>query len=88
MKGPVSRLRSRLMATIAAATAWVLSTGILMAAVAGQEAPGESNLPFLYGVYTVTWATFFAYAFYVSRRQRELRSQIEELRRVLEERDK
>ncbi len=76
------------MATIAAATAWVLSTGIILAAAAGQEAPGESNLPFLYGVYTVTWATFFAYAFYVSRRQRELRRQIEELRRVLEERDR
>ncbi len=73
------------MATIAAATAWVLSTGILMAAAAGQEAPGESNLPLLYSVYTVTWATFFAYAFYVSRRQRELRRQIEELRRVLDE---
>ncbi len=76
------------MATIAAATAWVLSTGILMAAAAGQEAPGESNLPFLYGVFTVTWATFFAYAFYVSRRQRELRRQIEELRRALEERNR
>ncbi len=76
------------MAAIAAATAWMLSTGVLMAAVAAQEAPGESTLPFLYVVYTVTWATFFAYAFYVSRRQRELRRQIEELRRVLEERDK
>lgn len=76
------------MATIAAATAWVLSTGIILAAAAGQEAPGESNLPFLYAVYTVTWATFFAYVFYVSRRQQELRRQIEELRTALEERDK
>ena len=88
MEGPVSRLRSRLLATITAATAWVLSTGVLLAAAAGQEAPGESNLPFLYGVYTVTWAAFFAYAVYVSRRQGELRRQIEELRRVLEERDR
>ena len=77
------------MAAIAAATVWVLSSGILLAAAAGQEGvPGESNLPFLYGVFTVTWATFFAYAFYVSRRQRELRRQIDELRRVLEERDR
>lgn len=88
MKGPINRLRNRLMATIAAATAWVLTTGILLASAAGQEAPGESNLPYLYGVFTVTWGTFFAYAFYMSRRQQELRRQIDELRRVLEERDK
>ncbi|MBI2170650.1 MAG: CcmD family protein [Chloroflexi bacterium] len=43
--------------------------------------PGESNLPFLFAVYTVSWLAFFAYAFFMSRRQRELRREIEELRR-------
>lgn len=58
------------------------------AASPAQEGGGpEANLPFLFAVYIITWAAFFAYVFYVSRRQRELRNEIRDLRRALEDRD-
>ena len=57
-------------------------------AAPAQEGSGpEANLPFLFAVYIVTWASFFAYVFYVSRRQRELQNEIRDLKRALEERD-
>ena len=66
---------------------WLLLTGVVLAAGQGQaDSNPEANLPYLLGMYTVTWAAFFAYAFYMTRRQRELRRQIDELRRSLEER--
>ena len=40
----------------------------------------EANLPFLFAVYTITWAGFFAYLFFISRRQRELRNELESLK--------
>ena len=40
----------------------------------------EANLPFLFAVYIITWAGFFAYLFFISRRQRELRNEIESLK--------
>ncbi len=46
----------------------------------------EANLPFLYAVYTITWAAFFGYIFLLSRRQREMRREIKALRKALEER--
>ena len=48
----------------------------------------EANLPFLFAVYIITWASFFAYVFYVSRRQRELQNEVQDLKRALEERDR
>ena len=58
-------------------------------AAPAQEGTGpEANLPFLFAVYIITWAAFFAYVFYMSRRQRELRNEISDLRRALEEREK
>ena len=67
---------------------WLMLTGNALAAEHGQtnSAFDESPLPFLFAVYTITWAAFFAYAFYVNRRQRELRREIEELKKALEER--
>ena len=66
---------------------WPLLTGVVLAAGHGQaDSNPEANLPYLLGMYTVTWAAFFGYAFYMTRRQRELRSQIEDLRRSMEER--
>ena len=83
---PNASLR-KLLAAAGTLIVFSLFIGVIFGTLLGkQDVLGESNLPFLYGVYTVTWATFFAYAFYVSRRQRELRRQIDELRRVLEER--
>jgi len=52
--------------------------------VYAQEGTGssnpEANLPFLFAVYTITWAGFFAYLFFISRRHRELRNEIESLK--------
>ena len=62
---------------------------VTQGAVPAQEGGGpEANLPFLFAVYIITWAAFFAYVFYVSRRQRELRNEIQDLKRTLEERDR
>jgi CcmD family protein len=47
----------------------------------------ESNLPFLFAVFFIAWAAFFAYVFIMSRRQREMRSEIEVLKRVLAEKE-
>ncbi len=52
-----------------------------------QSRPPEANLPFLFAVFIVTWAAFFVYVFYVSRRQREMQGEIEALKRALEERN-
>ncbi len=73
-------------ASVAALVALVPLTAL--AAVAPQDAPGESNLGFLLAGTALAWAGFFAYAFYVGRKNSELRRDIEELRRTLAERDK
>ena len=75
-----------------AATAYVAALAALLpltalAAVAPQDAPGESNLGFLLAGTALAWVGFFAYAFYLGRKNRELRQDIEELRRTLTERD-
>lgn len=63
------------------------------AATAGpqtQEAEGrdpEANLPYLFAVFIITWAAFFGYVYIMSRRQREIRSEIEALKRALAERE-
>lgn len=75
----------RAKATVAAILVWLLSTNMVLAS--GPDGDGfdrEGNLPFLFAVYIVTWATFFGYAFYMNRRQRELRAEMEELKRTLE----
>ncbi len=49
----------------------------------GQDSKPEANLPFLFAVYTITWIAFFGYAFYLSRRQVELRREIQALQEEL-----
>jgi len=44
----------------------------------------SSNLPYLFAAFAVSWAVFFLYAFFVTRRQQEMQSQIWELRQALE----
>ena len=61
----------------------VASSGYL-AQASGSDP--EANLPFLFAVYILTWAGFFGYAFYMSRRQRDMRRDIEALRQALQER--
>lgn len=62
---------------------------ILERDVVAEEHGGdpESNLPFLFAVFFIAWAAFFAYVFIMSRRQREMRSEIEVLKRVLAEKE-
>ena len=55
--------------------------------VAQQNLRGESELPWLFAVYIITWAVFFGYIFVISRRQREMRSEIEALKRALADRE-
>ena len=52
-----------------------------------SDSDPEANLPFLFAVYILTWAGFFGYAFYMSRRQRDMRRDIEALRQALRERE-
>ena len=81
--------KGRLSAVAVVVALWLLLTGVVFAAGQSQAESSlydASPLPYLLGVYTVTWVAFFAYAFYMTRRQRELRLQIEEMRRTLEER--
>jgi CcmD family protein len=60
----------------------------LLGAAPAQGREPEAFLPYLFAVYAITWAAFFAYAFFVSRKQEELRREVEALRRSLEERDR
>ncbi len=52
-----------------------------------QDREGESELPFLFAVFLVTWAAFFGYVFMMSRRQRDMQRELEALRRALADRD-
>ncbi len=52
-----------------------------------EQSEAESNLPFLFAAFAVTWAGFFAYVLYVWFRQRELRRELRALRKALEERE-
>ena len=50
-----------------------------------QAALASPNLPFLFAAFAVSWVAFFAYVFFVNRRQQEIHREIEELRRSLEQ---
>ena len=52
-----------------------------------EEKEPEANLPFLFAVFIITWAAFFAYMFFTARRQREMQREIEALKAILSERE-
>ena len=96
----VSRTFRRLAAISASRTARALTTAVAvsllvlaltapaaLAAPAAQDAPGESNLGYLLAGTLLTWAGFFAYAVYLWRKNRDLRREVDDLRRTLGERD-
>ena len=41
---------------------------------------GETYLPFLFAVFAVVWVVFFVYLYFISRKQAELKREIEALR--------
>ena len=41
-----------------------------------EDMPGQSELPWLFIVYIVTWAAFFAYVFIMSKRQNDMMKEI------------
>ena len=51
-----------------------------------DDRESEANLPYLFAVFIVTWAAFFAHVFVMSRRQREMQREIEALKMALAER--
>jgi len=58
------------------------------AAATSSERDPEANLPYLFAVYSITWVAFFAYLFYLSQKQRDLRREVSELRQALSERER
>lgn len=48
-----------------------------------EEEATESELPWLFAVFAITWAAFFGYVLVMSRRQREMQREIEALSRTL-----
>ena len=64
--------------------------GQTVAGPQGQEdgSDPEAKLPFLFAVFFITWVVFFAYVFYMSRRQRDMQREIEALKRVLTEQER
>lgn len=53
-----------------------------------QVSEPDANLEFLFAVFIITWAAFFGYVFYMSRRQREMRKEIDILTRALLDRER
>ena len=45
------------------------------------------NIPYLFAAYAITWAFFFGYVFFTSRRQHEMEREVRSLRDVLDRRD-
>jgi CcmD family protein len=60
----------------------------LLGAAAKQNVNPNTNLGYLFAIYIITWAGFFAYIFLVSRRQRELEREIRQLKALVDEKGK
>ena len=93
---PASVLVALVVVTVATATApaplaaFDVGPGSVPAEAAVQpqnDDDPEANLPFLFAVYIITWGAFFGYVFYLSRRQRDMQSEIEALKRALAQRE-
>ena len=64
-----------------------LTAPAALAAPAAQDAPGESNLGYLLAGTLLTWAGFFVYAVFLWRKNRDLRREVDDLRRTLGEKE-
>jgi CcmD family protein len=50
-----------------------------------QAQPPPENFPYLFAALAVSWAGFFVYAFWISRRQQDLRREIDEIKQTLDD---
>lgn len=64
--------------------ALLLAALLLMLPALGAE--GEDFLPFLFAAFAVTWVAFFAYAFFITRKQADLKQELDTLR-ALQDKD-
>ena len=48
----------------------------------------EPGLSYLFAVYMITWAAFFGYAFFMSRRQRDMQREVDALKAALAEKER
>jgi CcmD family protein len=78
----VSRLRDhqQRLATVTVTSA----DGVASSVVERDSGKLGTNLGYLFAVFAVTWAAFFAYMFWVSRKQRDLQRDLARLRATLE----
>lgn len=57
--------------------------GAALTVVEMESGKLETNLGYLFAIYTVTWVAFFGYVFLLSRRQRDLQREITRLKAAL-----
>ena len=77
-------MTSRLPLLLLAALAAALTLGAVPAQDGGDP---EAYLPYLFAAFALTWVAFFAYLFFIARKERALRQEMEALRRAIEERE-
>ncbi|MDE2837341.1 MAG: hypothetical protein OXL97_07520 [Chloroflexota bacterium] len=81
-------MRNRLFTAIVISLAvLLLAAPAALAAPIAQDAPGEGNLGYLLAGTLLTWAGFFVYAVFLWRKNRDLRREVDDLRRTLGERE-
>ena len=90
-RGSAAVLAALLLVLIPAATAAFASSDpiVTAAALSAEENTNpNTNLGYLFAVYIITWSGFFAYIFIVSQRQRALERQIDDLKKLLGEKQR
>ena len=66
----------------------LLAAALTLGAVPAQDGSDpEGYLPYLFAAFALTWLAFFAYLFFLARKERALRQEMEALRRAIDERD-
>lgn len=63
----------------------VAATLLLPALLGADNAEGEEFLPYLFAAFAVTWLVFFAYAFFIARKQSDLKREIDTLQSAQDE---
>jgi CcmD family protein len=76
-------MRSRFLLVAALVLLAALLPQVVLAAPAAQQAPGEGNLGYLLAGFIAVWAGFFAYIFYIARKNIALRRDVEDLKHEL-----